>query len=174
MAFNKKKLLDGLLRFKKAVGRLPCKQDFETKAITPSYRTYLRAFESLENMEKQLDLYERGELVFKDERRVELTPNKATKRKSNFSCPFCGSNIQKPFDYCTCKDLIIWRLVDLIKSHSTDTEYCHAVFDCLAKTFGAAHQEVENALRREGFFAAYQMRVWDDEDSLKTTQCMDY
>ena len=157
-----KEMLESLVEFKKKHGCLPTRKDFEALKITPSYRTYYRVFKNAKNMAKQVDLFERGELVFEDERKEESMPNKATDRITKFRCPFCGSHIQQSFDWATCKTTIIMKLVKLIKNNSSNGDYAPVVFDCLATIFGEGHQDVEYSLRHEGYFEAYQKRVGND------------
>ena len=159
MSNKKKELLESLVEFKKKYDRLPTRQDFEAKKITPSYRTYFRIFKNTKNIAKQVDLYERDELVFKEERKEETTPNKATNRITKFRCPFCGSHIQQPFEWATCKTYILMRLVGLIGNNSTNGDYTNAIFDSLFRIFGDGHKDVEFSLRHEGYFETYQKRV---------------
>jgi len=155
---TKQDLLEKLRLFKAEYGRLPTRGDFEDKLIEPSFMTFHRTLGNAEAMAKALDLYERGEMVFE---KRELK-SEVSKSKKVFQCVFCGSRTQKPFDYATCKDYIISRLIDLIKRNSENSDYTAAIFDSIAKIFGPGdetNETAERALRNEGYFEAYRKRT---------------
>lgn len=169
---KQKKLLDALKHFKAEHGRMPTRKDFKDKLIEPSYVTFFRVFGSVEKMAKELDLYERGETVFENpEEQAEgkeqfpdseggLPPIRHIRKpRVPFRCGFCGGNIQKSFEWATARSYIIYRLIGLIKNNPGNGEYTPAIFDALAKIFGASNNEVEKGLRKEGYYEAYLKRI---------------
>lgn len=156
MSYSKQELIESLIEFKNEYGRYPTRKDFRAKKITPSKNVYYRAFRSMEKAIKQVELYGRGEFVFEEEQK---TRHYSVKR-GKFICPFCGSDKQKPFDYTTCEYIIRSRLIELLRK-SENQYYSNAIFDCLVSIFGRGHTEVEQALKKAGFYAQYMERVVD-------------
>jgi len=154
VAYEKSDLITRLIQFKDENGRLPTRKDFKGKRITPNKNVYYKIFGDMKNAAKQVDLLQQGELVFEAGKSVWHPALKGYR----FRCPFCGSGLQAPFNYATCKDYILSRFMDHIKNNLKNKDYLDAVFDCLASVFGEANADVEKALRAEGFFSAYQKR----------------
>ncbi len=153
MSYSKKELITKLREFEDKHGYLPTRQDFKDKKITPSHATFYRIFNGKENMIKELELYKKGELVFE-------TKERAFEKQPKFRCLICGSHIQESFSHDTLKIILIMRFIDLLKKNG-NSDYANAVFDCFGKVFGSGHQDVEQALRKEGFFNAYLQRLED-------------
>jgi len=157
MSYSKKELINKLIEFENERGHLPTRQDFKVKKITPSHATFYRIFNGKENMIKELELYKKGELVFD-------TKEKIFEKKPKFRCPFCGSSIQEPFDYNTCKDTIRRRLIDRLNKNG-NKDYSNGVIDSLVDVLGRRNQEVEQALRKEGLLGAYLERLEETNNS---------
>lgn len=163
MSYSKQDLLDRLIAFKNEHNRYPTRQDFRSKKITPSKNVFYRIFGSMENTFKQAELFESGELVLEEKQKTRHTISK----KIGFSCPFCGSDIQKPFDYATCKTYIILRFVEHIKKNHANKDYLNGIFDCMASVFGRDHRDVERAIGEAGFLKAYLNRQESKNNKVK-------
>ncbi len=155
MAYSKIELLDRLAAFQELHGRYPTRIDFRSKKITPSKNAFYSAFGNMPNAIKQAGLYSRGLLPTEEEKRRVRT----SRSKDKYRCPWCGSNMQRPFDYATCSTYLRLRFVGLLKKSSSNTEYRKAVFDCLVSVFGAGHRELERALGEEGYLETYSERI---------------
>jgi hypothetical protein len=150
LSYSKQDLLGNLIEFKKKHNRYPTTEDFEKKKITPTRKAFYRKFGNMKKAFGEADLFEKGELVFIQEKKV-------SRRPTPFGCPFCGSYLQKPFDYATCKHYIIIRFMELLNNNN-NRDYSNAVFDCFLAVFGPGNLEAENALRKEGFLKEYLER----------------
>ena len=84
MAYQKKDLLERLVKFKETYGRLPSHSDFKAGIISPSKNVYYRQFGSMEEAINQAKAYERGELDFEDE--AEISKVRSEIRKDGFQC----------------------------------------------------------------------------------------
>ena len=150
MSYSKQDLLGNLIEFKKNYNRYPTTEDFETKKITPTRKAFYRKFGDMNKACEEADLFEKGELVFNQE-------DKISRKSTKFRCPFCGSHLQEPFDYATCKHYIMMRFMELLKKDN-NRDYSNAVFDCFLAVFGPGNLEAEDALRNEGFLKEYLER----------------
>lgn len=150
MSYSKQDLLGNLIEFKKNYNRYPTTEDFETKKITPTRKAFYRKFGNMKKAFEATDLFEKGELVF-------IQEDKFSRRSTPFRCPFCGSYLQKPFDYATCKHYIILRFMEFLNNNNK-RDYSNAVFDCFLAVFGPGNLEAEDALRKGGFLKEYLER----------------
>ena len=155
MAYSKKELLDKLTAFQEMYGRYPTRMDFRSKKITPSKNAFYAAFGNMPNASKQAGLYSRGLLPTEEEKREIRT----SRSRYRYSCPWCGSNMQRLLDYATCSTYIRLRFIRLLKKNPSNTEYMNAVFDCSVSVFGADHRELERAFGEEGFLDAFSERL---------------
>jgi len=156
MSYSKQELVEALIEFDKKNDRYPTRQDFKAKRITPSKNTFYRIFGNMENAIKQARLYEKGDLVLEEDRKIR--PTKAISTKSGFQCSFCGSYTNNAEEYySSLTTIIINRFVDLLNSHNGKT-YFDGVLDCIFKVFGTRNSKIRNALRAAGYLEKFEHR----------------
>ena len=153
MSYSKEKLIKRIIEFKDNYGRFPTREDFKAKRITPSHTTFYRIFGGRENMIREFELYENGELVFD-------AKEKTFENQPKYRCPYCDSQVHQPIYSNSLSIIITMRFIDLLNKNG-NKDYANAVFDCFAKVFRVGNPEVEEALRKEGLFKAYLKRLED-------------
>jgi len=153
MSYSKEKLIKRIIEFKDNYGRIPTREDFKAKRITPSHTTFHRIFGDWKNMIRELELYEKEELVFDDK-------EKNFENQPMYTCPYCDSQIQQPIYSDSLRIIITMRLIGLLNKNG-NRDYANAVFDFFIAVFRRGNPEVEEALRKEGLFKAYLKRLED-------------
>jgi hypothetical protein len=134
MAYDRKELLERMLKFRNDQGRYPRHSDFKTGLFSPSKNVYYRHFESMEDAVNQTEAYERSELDLEDE--ADTSKVRSGMKNEGFQCLFCGSKVSNPEAfYSQLTNILINRFINLLNSENGESHY-QGVLDCIYAVFG--------------------------------------
>ncbi len=157
MPYSKQELIEALIEFKNEYGRYPTRKDFKAKKITPSKNTFYRVFGSMENAIKQVELYEKGELIPEDER--EIKSIKAVSKKGGFQCAFCGNYTNDADKYYSSMAITLsMRFIKLLKSRKGQGPFDGVMDSIYYAVFGGKNPVMRGALRSAGYLETFEQQ----------------